>query len=44
MSPMKLRMTYKWEVLRFPDIVVVDSHEDDSEEEAWSSGGNDTNS
>jgi hypothetical protein len=40
---MKLRMNYKWEVLGFPDIVVVDSHEDDSEKEAWSSGGNDTN-
>ena len=30
MSPMELSMTYEWEVLRFPDIVVVDSHEDDS--------------
>ncbi len=26
---MKLSITYEWEVLRFPDIVVVDSHEDD---------------
>jgi hypothetical protein len=30
MIPMKLSMTYEWEVLGFPDIVVVDSHEDDS--------------
>ena len=29
---MKLSMTYEWKVLRFPDIIVVDSHEDDSVE------------
>ena len=26
-------MTYEWEVLRFPDIIVVDSHENDSRKE-----------
>ena len=26
-------MTYEWKVLRFPDIIVVDSHEDDSVKE-----------
>ena len=29
---MKLSMTYEWKILRFPDIIVVDSHEDDSVE------------
>ena len=27
---MGLSMTYEWKVLRFPDIIVEDSHEDDS--------------
>ena len=30
---MGLSMTYEWKVLRFPDIIVVDSHEDDSVKE-----------
>ena len=29
MIPMKLSTTHEWEVLRLPDVVVVDSHEDD---------------
>jgi hypothetical protein len=29
MIQMKPSVTYEWEVLRLPDIVVVDSHEDD---------------
>ena len=29
MTPMNPSRTYEWEVLRFPDIVIVDSHEDD---------------
>ncbi len=26
---MKLSMTYEWKILRFPDIIIVDNHEDD---------------
>lgn len=33
---MKLSMTYEWEVLGLPDVVVVDSHEDDPVREGLS--------
>jgi hypothetical protein len=29
MVPMQPSVAYEWEVLRLPDIVVVDSHEND---------------
>ena len=29
MIPMQPSVAYEWEVLRLPDIVVVDSHEND---------------
>ena len=33
-----MSMTYEWKVLRFPDIIVVDSHEDDPVEEGQAAG------